>query len=213
MFLSEAELHPLLEHLSTATQDAGGPSARTAWLDRIIIESLLFSGLRTSEFCRLRLGEALLEPNAPRFHVRGGPGDARTVHIPAALVRLLERFTHEHRPGLLPNGVRPDDPSQPLIFHERRRPYERTGLYRRVKRVLSQAGLGGRASIQLLRHTYGYLAYQRTGGNLLFVQRQLGHAHPMITSVYARLVDEDYAAMATRVAKPRIRLHLQETTE
>ena len=42
-------------------------------------------------------------------------------------------------------------------------------------------------------------AYLRTGGNLLFVQRQLGHAHPMVTSIYAQFVDESYAALADRV--------------
>jgi integrase/recombinase XerD len=85
------------------------------------------------------------------------------------------------------------------VFHERRRPFERTGMYRRVVRILTAAGLGERASVQLLRHTYGYLAYLRTGGNLLFIQRQLGHAHPMVTSIYAQFVEESYAEMAERV--------------
>ena len=60
------------------------------------------------------------------------------------------------------------------------------------------AGLGERASVQLLRHTYGYLAYKRTGGSLLFVQRQLGHAHPMVTAIYAQFVDESPTALAER---------------
>ena len=104
-------------------------------------------------------------------------------------------------PIWLPASQAADDPNQPFIFHERRRPFERTGLYRRVVRILESAGLASRASVQLLRHTYGYLAYLRTGGNLLFVQRQLGHAHPMITSIYAQFVDEPYAALAEQVAE------------
>jgi integrase len=92
--------------------------------------------------------------------------------------------------------VDPGDPTQPLVYGERRNPIERTGLYRRVVRVLEAVGLGDRASVQLLRHTYGYLAYLSTGGNLLFVQRQLGHAHPMVTSIYAQFVDEPYGALA-----------------
>jgi hypothetical protein len=28
------------------------------------------------------------------------------------------------------------------------------------------------------------------------VQRQLGHAHPLVTSIYAQFVDESYADMA-----------------
>ena len=87
----------------------------------------------------------------------------------------------------------------PLVLNERGKPYERTGLYRRVVRILTEAGLGSRASVQLLRHTYGYLAYKRSGGNLLFVQRQLGHAHPLVTSIYAQFVDEPYARLADAV--------------
>jgi integrase len=55
--------------------------------------------------------------------------------------------------------------------------------------------------VQLLRHTYGYLAYRNTGGNLLFVQRQLGHAHPMVTAIYAEFVAESYADLANRVTE------------
>ena len=87
-----------------------------------------------------------------------------------------------------------------MVCHERRRPFERTGLYRRVVRVLTAAGLESRASVQLLRHTYGYLAYLRTGGNLLFTQRQLGRAHPIVTSIYAQFVEESYSALAERIA-------------
>ena len=78
-------------------------------------------------------------------------------------------------------------------------PYDRTSLYRRVVRILTSAGLGDRASVQLLRHTYGYLAYKRTHGNLLFVQQQLGHAHPMVTAIYAQFVKFSYSDLADNV--------------
>ena len=77
--------------------------------------------------------------------------------------------------------------------------YDRTALYRRVVRILTAHGLRDRASVQLLRHSYGYLAYLGTGGNLLFVQKQLGHAHPMVTAIYADFVTFDEAALADRV--------------
>jgi integrase len=112
---------------------------------------------------------------------------------------MVTAFVGQTRPALLPEEVDPDDLDCPLVYHERRRPYERTGLYRRVTRILTRAGLKDRASVQLLRHTYGYLAYGRTGGNLLFVQRQLGHAHPMVTSVYAQFFEESYEDLANQV--------------
>jgi site-specific recombinase XerD len=138
---------------------------------------------------------------APSLRVRGRAGVARTVWLPQPVGALLRAFIQRHRRAFMPPNVAPDDGGQPLVFNERRRRFERTGLYRRVVRILSEAGLAQRASVQVLRHTYAYLAYLRTGGNLLFVQRQLGHAHPMITALYAHLVPESYADLADRVGR------------
>jgi site-specific recombinase XerD len=165
----------------------------------MIVELLLFSGLRTSEFCRLLVADTSVVTGAAALEVRGKPGTARSVWLPAAVDRLIRAYVRQTRPAFLPTGVAAEDPGHALVFNEHRRPYERTGLYRRVVRVLAAAGLGERASVQLLRHTYGYLAYKRSGGNLLFVQRQLGHAHPMITSIYAQFVNESYGDIADRI--------------
>lgn len=178
--------------------------------DRVIIETLLFSGLRTSEFCRLRVADAPVRLDSPctsdalSLRVRAEGGGERSVWLPTDVARLIAEYVTRHRPALLRDGVSPRDATQPLVLNERGNAFDRTALYRRVVRILADAGLGERASVQLLRHTYGYLAYLRTGGNLLFVQRQLGHAHPMVTSVYAKLVEEDYAALAERVAAAQV---------
>jgi integrase/recombinase XerD len=193
MFLSLEEVDGLLAQVRQREEEGGAGG----FLDRLIVEVMLFSGLRNSEFCRLRLGDAMIGDGGAMLAVAGDEG--RTVHIAGEVGGLIGRYVSTVRPGLLPEGVWENDPEQPLVFHERRRPFERTGMYRRVVRILTAAGLGERASVQLLRHTYGYLAYLRTGGNLLFIQRQLGHAHPMVTSIYAQFVEESYAEMAERV--------------
>jgi site-specific recombinase XerD len=167
--------------------------------DRVLIETLLFTGIRNSELCRIRLKDVQLGAKDSLIYIRGKCRERRSVHIPAALDSLLTRFIKVTRPALLKTGVKPSDPSQPLFINEHHRAFERTTLYRRVVRILTEAGMGSRASVQLLRHTYGYLAYLKTKGNLLFVQRQLGHAHPMITSIYAQFVEEPYDQMANQI--------------
>lgn len=199
MFLSESEVELLLSQAGDRVRHAA-PSDHSARVDELILNSLLFSGLRNSEFCRLTIADVVLNKGAPRLLVCGTPREDRTVHIPHSLADLIRRFLSEIRPHSLPAGSLPRDPALPLVFNERGKAYERTGLYRRVVRILSDAGLGARASVQLLRHTYGFLAYKRSGGNLLFVQRQLGHAHPLVTSIYAQFVEEPYAAIADAVA-------------
>lgn len=198
MFLSAEEVDGLLRHVRERAEEDSSPLG-SARIDRLIIEAMLFSGLRNSEFCQLRVRDTRVGSGESAFAVAGLRGEGRTVYVPEAISALVEQFVRQDRPLLLPEGVESGDLDQPLVFGERRRPFERTGLYRRVVRILTEAGLENRASVQLLRHTYGYLAYLRSGGNLLFVQRQLGHAHAMITSIYAQFVDESYAHLADRV--------------
>jgi site-specific recombinase XerD len=200
MFLSEDDVDALLAHLSRPILRAQ-PGDIAPRVDELIIRSLLFSGLRNSEFCGLTLANTCIGAGQSLFQVRGTPREDRDVFVPCALSDLIRRFVKEIRPGCLPDGVSPGDLSQPLVLNDRGRPYERTGLYRRVVRILTEAGFKDRARVQLLRHTYGYLAYKRSGGNLLFVQRQLGHAHPLVTSIYAQFVDEPYGEMADRLIR------------
>lgn len=199
MFLSEDETSRLLEHVRYAEATALQSNRPAAATDRVIIETLLFTGMRSSELCSLVLSDAQLGEKDPAILVRGKGREHRRVVIPRQLDTLLRTYLRVVRPKLLPEGNTGSAKKSPLFLNEHRRAFERTTLYRRVVRILTEAGLGSRASVQLLRHTYGFLAYLRTGGNLLFVQRQLGHAHPMITSIYAQFVDESYSDLANRV--------------
>jgi len=199
-FLSLPEIEQLNRYLDDQVVDATGKALNTAVLDRVIITGLLYSGLRNSEFCRLTVRDARLGPGEAVLDVVGTPRQDRTVFIPLFINRRIQEYIAEIRPALLKGGVAANDASQPLIINERGRPYERTGLYRRVVRILTAAGLQSKASVQVLRHTYGYLGYMKTDGNLLFLQRQMGHAHPMVTSIYAQFVEESNAALAERLA-------------
>lgn len=194
LFLNERETAELRRFL--AKWERNGVEAAT---DRVIVETLLMTGLRNSELCGLRLRDVELRRDAPSVRVAGTPRQDRSVHIPHVLRNLLQRFLDEIRPARAHGTSKLTDPKSPLIMNERGGSYDRTSIYRRVVRVLEQAGFGERASVQLLRHTYGYLAYRNTGGNLLFVQRQLGHAHPMVTAIYAEFVEESYSDLADRV--------------
>jgi len=201
MFLSEEEVADLLRHVRAVREEAGTRRAALAVRDRLLIESLLFSGLRNRELCELSIGDTVVGTGESAFVVRGTPRQDRTVHVPQALSLLVHDFVHTHRPKLVSNEIGHAPLTDSLLVNDRGHAFERTSLYRRIVAVLTAAGLGNRATAQRLRHTYGYLAYKRSGGNLLFVQRQMGHAHPMVTSVYAQFVDENYPAIADRLAE------------
>lgn len=207
LFLSEEESQRLLEFLAEAEREAEDGGRVASATDRLIVETLLYTGLRNSEFCALRLEDTIVGSGLSAIEVTGTPRQDRIIHVSQSLSELIRNYVDQFRPTLVPDEVDASDLSQPLVFNDRGKAYERTALYRRVKRILTAAGFGSRASVQLLRHTYGFLAYKRTGGNLLFTQRQLGHAHPMVTAVYAQFVDEDYDALAEQAGRPVSEAH------
>lgn len=165
-------------------------------VDQLIIECLVWSGLQSSEFCRLRVADTIVGTMRSSLLVIGKRDRPREVFVPAHVSALIQLYVEKIRPRYLPAGWEADAREMALVLNERRRALTRPTLYRRVSAILERHGFGDRASVQLLRHTYGYMAYLLTGSNLLFVQRQLGHAHPMVTAVYAQFVEEDYASIA-----------------
>lgn len=197
--LTVDEVTNLVAFLDTRVAKAAVDDEPAAVLDRLIVIALLASGLRNSECCSLLMRETILGKSESVFLVRAEQGRDREVRVPQSVSDLVRQYAETTRPRFVQKGMDPNDLDQPLLLNEHGRPFDRTGLYRRVVRILTEGGLGDRANVQLLRHTYGYLAYLRTGGNLLFVQRQLGHAHPATTVVYAELVPESYANLAERV--------------
>lgn len=210
MFLDEQELARLIKSLVHAVSSSTRTEKDSALLDQVIVAGLALSGLRNSEFCHLSVADLDITSRRPVCRVNGTRGEDRAVSIPRSLASLFKHYINGPRHRFLPEDVDAKDHSQPLIFMERKRPFDRTTLYRRVVKILSAHGLGERASVQLLRHTYGYLAYKRSGGNLLFVQRQLGHAHPMVTAIYEQFVSHDYAAIADRLSPDSLLAELKQ---
>lgn len=200
MFLSEAEVQTIRTALQQASANADSTDLGQSKTDELIFEVLTFSGLRNSEFCHLRVCDVPPAFNQQAIRVAETPRQDRIVAIPSHVVELLRHYVSHVRPNLLHDSTPMKDKSQPLLVNERGRPFDRTTLYRRVVKILSAAGFESRASVQLLRHTYGYLAYKRTQGNLLFVQKQLGHSHPMVTAVYAEFVEFSDFELADLVA-------------
>lgn len=76
--------------------------------------------------------------------------------------------------------------------------YTAATLQRKVNRAIRAAGVD--ATFHQLRHRYGTLAYQATG-DLLAVGRQMGHASPVTTAIYAAASDEVADRIAAAVCR------------
>ena len=73
-----------------------------------------------------------------------------------------------------------------------------SALQRRVNRAIQRAGVD--ATFHQLRHRYGTLAYQATR-DLVAVGRQMGHASPVTTAIYAAASDDVADQIAEAVTR------------
>lgn len=137
-----------------------------------------YAGLRVSEVAALDWADVDLE--ARRARVLGKGQKTRLVALSALLIDHLL----PERAGNVVTGSRDV--------------YSAAQLQRRINRAIAGAGVD--ATFHQLRHRYGTLAYQATG-DLLAVGRQMGHASPVTTAVYAAASDEVADQIAEAVAR------------
>jgi integrase/recombinase XerD len=116
-------------------------------------------------------------------------GVYRTLPVPHALVGMLD-LVH----GLRALQGRPD-----CGRHARLWPWSRMTGWRRVREVMTQAGIRGPyGSPKGLRHGFGVAAVT-AGVPLNLVQKWLGHAQLSTTAIYADAVGAEEHAIAARM--------------
>ncbi len=168
--------------------------------DKLIVRVLADCGIRLGELLALRV-EDLREPRRGEFLLRVlGKGDVeRLVPVSPGLYRRLRR----HIAGMRAEGrdelfvalrKRPDGRYAPLT---------KSGVEQAVRILGREAGLEKRVHPHLFRHSFA-TEWLRRGGNIISLQRILGHADlAMIQSTYSHLsTSDDYAAaMAVLLGK------------
>lgn len=183
-FLSADQVKQLREHLEGHRRQGIDRDTKKLVRDAAIVEVLLGTGLRVSEVCDLVVGDLFLA--AGSILVRRGKGSkARLVAIAQKLASYLVEFVEWK------SEVGEDiEPAAPLFVSQRGGPLSRSGAHRIWKAALHAAGLPTTWGVHATRHSYATELYRRTR-DLRLTQRQLGHSSPVVTQVYASLVDDD----------------------
>jgi integrase/recombinase XerD len=190
--LSEAEVAALLG--AVAGDDA--PARR----DRAILEVLYGTGLRISELVGLRLGDVDLESALLRAFGKGSK--ERVVPVGRhAVAALRDWLAPGGRPALVPErwGRRGD--AEALFLNRRGGRLTRQGAWLVVTRWGHEAGLDGKLTPHVLRHSCATHMLDH-GADIRAVQEMLGHATVSTTQVYTRVSQERLFA-AYRSAHPR----------
>lgn len=181
-FLKPTEVAQLRAYLAVERTSDDRNAVRNA----AIVETLLGTGLRVSELCSLVVGDLFLDGGAANVLVRHGKGgNARLVAISDQLAAYLRSFVEWKGEHGEPIGS-----TSPLFLSERYGAITRSAIHRIWKDTLEGAGLPTRWGVHATRHSYAVEVYRKTR-DLRLTQRLLGHSSPVVTTVYANLLDDD----------------------
>jgi integrase/recombinase XerD len=155
--------------------------------DRAILETLYAAGLRISEVATLRTGDLALEARA--CTVMGKGRRQRLAPLGDVAVAALERWLAEVRP-VFARGAASDH----VFLSARGRPLTRQALWYRVRHWGRRAGIRGRLTPHVLRHSFATHLLEG-GADLRAVQEMLGHADIGTTEVYTHVSRERLHAL------------------
>jgi len=176
-YLDDKQLARLLRYVSLEAEEARRWGRKRAVVNNIIVNILVYNGLRADELCKLNIRDLPSYHEKNQIFVCNGKGSiSRTIDIPEALAKRLSRFVRLHR-----KGAKPD---KPFLVGERGKRLSYRGLYSRIKSIGERTGLP-ELHPHTLRHTFGTRLYNLEH-DLFYVQDQLGHKSTDTTKRYAK---------------------------
>jgi len=163
-----------------------------------IVYSMLDAGLRVSEITSLEMKNVDLEQG--QLLVRGKGNKERVVPIGNKAQKYLQRYIYHFKPEpLLPEQDR-------VFLTSEGKPLGDNSLKLFFTRLKVRTGIK-RLHAHLLRHTFATY-YLRNGGDLLSLQKILGHTSLEMVRVYAHLAEADVKAKHRRYS-PMDRLEIK----
>ncbi len=186
-WLTPDEFARLLEAAAAPARNYRGLAAR----DRLVLLSLVLTGLRRSELIGLNWADVDFDGSRPSLLVRHGKGGKpRRQPITQALARELARVRSE----IEPRG------NQPVFRGLRGGRLQPTILAAIISRAAKRAAIEKRVTAHTLRHTGATWLRQATGDARL-VAEYLGHADLSTVHRYAHVAAAELDAAASAIAE------------
>ena len=157
---------------------------------RAVVLSLLDSGVRASELCGLTLDGLDLDTGEVRVR-RGKGGKDRHVAVGVRTLAALHVYVYRYRPPPALPAL-----GEPLFLTQDGYPLTRGSLYCCIRRLRARCGIP-RLTVHLFRHTFA-VSYLKAGGDVLTLQRILGHTSLRMVNHYVHLAHSDVVARHRR---------------
>lgn len=185
--LPKKDVRPLSDEEHRRIIESLDPRTATGLRNLAVVSVLLDTGLRASELCHLRLADLNLATG--EVCVLGGKGAKdRVVALGRRSRDVVARYVRVFRHA----GDVAAGPNAPLFLSHRGRPLKREALARIVAQIGRRAGVDPLYPHRF-RHTFG-VAYLRAGGDVLTLQRILGHTTLVMVNHYLHLATSDVVA-------------------
>jgi len=153
--------------------------------DWMVIDLATSTGLRVSEISNLKESDLFIGRGEFQLIVTNGKcGRTRTVFFDPSLKAHLKKYL-EWKKSVNKNG-------DYIFFSKRNSKICVEALEKIFNKLKKKAGLSEYYTFHSMRHTYATHLYAKTR-DLRLVQRQLGHSSPVITTLYADLIDTQLA--------------------
>ena len=152
--------------------------------DWMIIDLALSTGMRVSEIANLKEDDLFLGNGEFELIVTKGKGNKRrTIYFDSSLKAHLKKYlVWKQSMGKIGNY---------LLFSKRNPKMCVESLERVFNKLRDRTGLPSHFTFHSQRHSYATILYNKTK-DLRLVQKQLGHSSPVITSLYADIVNSRY---------------------
>jgi site-specific recombinase XerD len=157
-------------------------STLTGFRNYVMILTLLDTGLRSSEL--LNLDRPDVDMDQGMLRVLGKGNRERMVPIGRQVQQLLVDYIRDYRP--IPAKLA----RKRLFLTEEGQPMDGGSLNRIMRRLKQKAGINGKCSPHVLRHTAA-ISFVRNGGDLFSLQKLLGHATLNMTRQYCEMAYSD----------------------
>lgn len=182
---TEQKLVPVLSEddiarLFAATEREYTPELRER--DRAMLYLLLDTGIRVSELCSLMLEDVHFEPDEAYIRVLGKGNKWREVGMGKLSRMSLRRYINRYRKAMTPKERR--------VFLTRHKVgFTRSGVNQVLYRLAEWAGVEGRVSAHVWRHTYATMTLAN-GGEIYKLSRSMGHSGVHVTEGYLRSLNQ-----------------------
>ena len=169
---------------------------RETWIRRyMLVDLVLFTGLRVAEIANLKIGDLELKVNDPYLIVRSGKrGKKRDVYMDKDLVKHLKSFI-SWKKKTMGEAIENDSP---LFSGRNGKHCAAITLMKSFKRAIEESSLPNHYSIHSARHTYATFLLHATN-NLRYVQKQLGHSKISMTALYADVLPSENGNLANMI--------------